>query len=555
MEEEETDVLSVLRDYSKSPNITPNSALQSLGVDLTRMDDAAYLNQLNPTQKEAVAIIGERTGTMKQQQSMDPIGQTTLPVTEMPEVPKGLQLPRAESVMAGAITGDMPKFARSYFSDMGKEQQNLQKGIGEQTKGQFAAQTFEADKNKAVAAVQEVRARNTANQVEATAAAERVRALAANESRKAIDTANKMVTNFEIDPRRFYKESYNAFGSAIAVALGQFGASLTGGPNTAFQIIDRAVSRDIAAQREQLNNLKFGVQQKVNAYTRLMDTYRDERVVESLMREQMNTAFIQQIEMVESKYQGMIDTANLEAIKGEAMQRQAKTNMEISTNLFNAGMKVWSENNRRSEALAALNARKLAKAGEEGSGFQDAGEQTKIKMMSGVTAMLLIEEIEGLYAQLEDSSEGMESFFATGWMGGNVNAMVPWDTTVDKIQKKVLELGQQLVQIKSGATARAEERELEELKLPGTRGTLEGQLDRLDKVKGNMKHQIDAVYFILSNRDQENFLKMMGPDYTAPKMPNVGTRSEAKAKKKKKEEALDAAVYEKLGINPENPAN
>ena len=322
MEEEETDVLSVLRDFSKSPNITPHSALQSLGVDLTRMEDPAYLNQLNPTQKEAVAIIGERTDKMMQQQSMDPIGQTTLPIAEMPEVPKELRRPRVENVMADAITGDMPKFARSYFSGMNKGQQQLQKGIDEQAAGQFNAQVFESQKNAAVAAVQEVRARNTATQVNATAAAEEIRGIAASESRKAIDTANKMVTNFEIDPRRFYKESYNAFGSAIAVALGQFGASLTGGPNTAFQIIDRAVSRDIAAQREQLNNLKFGVQQKVNAYTRLMDAFGDERVVESLMREQMNTAFIQQIEMIGSKYQGMIDTANLQAIKGEAMQRQ-----------------------------------------------------------------------------------------------------------------------------------------------------------------------------------------------------------------------------------------
>ena len=47
MEEEETDVLSVLRDYSKSPNISAPAALQALGINLTRMGDAEYLNQLN----------------------------------------------------------------------------------------------------------------------------------------------------------------------------------------------------------------------------------------------------------------------------------------------------------------------------------------------------------------------------------------------------------------------------------------------------------------------------------------------------------------------------
>ena len=540
MGEEETDVLSVLRDHSKSPNITPSSALQSLGIDLTRMEDAAYLNQLNPTQKEAVAIIGERTGTMGVGRSADPIGKTKLPVTETPEVPKDLQLPRVESVMSGAITGDMPPFAKQYFKDMKRGQGNMSKGLTDQAKGQFDAQKFQSDKNTAVAAVKQVRADYQANQIQATADAEEIRSMAANQSRQAIDTANKMVTNFEIDPRRLYKESYNAFGSAIAVALGQFGASLTGGPNTAFQIIDRAVSRDIAAQRTQLDTLKFGAQQKVNAYSRLMDAYKDERIVENLMREQMNTALLGQIEQIESKYQGKIDLSGLQMIKGEVQQRQAKSDMDITTQLYNAGMKVWSENNRRSEARAAASAKKLAAAKDQETGFADADAKTRNKIQGGIASMLLINEIEGMYADLEHPTNWV---LDTGPLGGALNSLTPMRTDKDRIRRKLDELGQQLVLIKSGVVARADEREIEELKLPSTLKNFDTQLGELNAVKTNMRHQIDSIYFVLSDHDKKHFLKTMGPLYKVPKIPDARSRATNKAGKKK---AQDAKQIEKL---------
>lgn len=56
-----------------------------------------------------------------------------------------------------------------------------------------------------------------------------------------------------VDPRRLFhgdSGTLNAITSAIAVGLGAFGASLTGGPNYAHQIVQASIDRDIQAQED-----------------------------------------------------------------------------------------------------------------------------------------------------------------------------------------------------------------------------------------------------------------------------------------------------------------
>lgn len=61
--------------------------------------------------------------------------------------------------------------------------------------------------------------------------------------------------NLKVDPRRLFHGSggaANAITSAIAVALGAFGSSLTGGPNYAHQIVQASIDRDISAQENDI---------------------------------------------------------------------------------------------------------------------------------------------------------------------------------------------------------------------------------------------------------------------------------------------------------------
>lgn len=66
----------------------------------------------------------------------------------------------------------------------------------------------------------------------------------------------KQLQNAKIDPDRFYGGSVGKRVLAgISIALGQFGASMTGGRNAALDIINKAIDDDISAQKEGIQKL------------------------------------------------------------------------------------------------------------------------------------------------------------------------------------------------------------------------------------------------------------------------------------------------------------
>lgn len=75
-------------------------------------------------------------------------------------------------------------------------------------------------------------------------------------SDKATSTEQKALAKREldkassIDPDQYLGSAGKKITAAIAVALGAYGAALTGGPNTAMQIIQQAIQNNLAAQKE-----------------------------------------------------------------------------------------------------------------------------------------------------------------------------------------------------------------------------------------------------------------------------------------------------------------
>jgi hypothetical protein len=94
----------------------------------------------------------------------------------------------------------------------------------------------------------------------------------------------------KIDPYSFYKhpdgsvDYPKSIAAAIAVGLGALGASLpaqyggTGGPNVALQIIDKAIDREIQAQRDDIANRRAGVGIQMNLLTQMRGVLDDERL-------------------------------------------------------------------------------------------------------------------------------------------------------------------------------------------------------------------------------------------------------------------------------------
>jgi len=161
-----------------------------------------------------------------------------------------------------------------------------------------------------------------------------IRAEAKEKAQLDIDEAVNEVVNFKIDPKRFYKGTGSAIASAIAVALGEFGSKLAGGPNTALSIINRAVDRDIDAQKTELQNLKYGASAAGNAYKRLLDRHGDSEKAERLAREQALTYVSMQLGEVADRYKVPLQASKLgQLISGIEKQRTANA-MTLSDKEF-----------------------------------------------------------------------------------------------------------------------------------------------------------------------------------------------------------------------------
>jgi len=160
----------------------------------------------------------------------------------------------------------------------------------------------------------------------------------------------------KIDPTRFYRHPDGtanlpkSIGAAIAIGLGALGSILpaqyggTGGPNVALQIIDKAIDRDIQAQRDDIANKRAGVGLQMNALAQVQQMYEGERKQEAALKALMyesaklqlqNIAFANPDQRVQLKYkeletnlnakiQDSFDTLNVESYKEELARRKSR---------------------------------------------------------------------------------------------------------------------------------------------------------------------------------------------------------------------------------------
>jgi len=86
--------------------------------------------------------------------------------------------------------------------------------------------------------------------------------------------------NRKIDPNRAFSSTGARVASAIAIALGAFaqGASRGKIPNTAFEIIEGAIKRDIDVQKTEMQKSRDVLLNRNNIYARMMSRYQNEEV-------------------------------------------------------------------------------------------------------------------------------------------------------------------------------------------------------------------------------------------------------------------------------------
>jgi hypothetical protein len=154
------------------------------------------------------------------------------------------------------------------------------------------------------------------------------------EMSKVRDAVDEMKAS-KIDPYRFYRHpdgSTNypkSIAAAIAVGLGALGSNLpaqyggTGGPNMALQIIDKAIDRDIAAQRDDIANQRAGVGIQMNLLSKMQNIYSSRDMQEAGARVVMLETYKMKLLETAAKSGSAKVEANAQVLIAQADQAEA----------------------------------------------------------------------------------------------------------------------------------------------------------------------------------------------------------------------------------------
>lgn len=114
-----------------------------------------------------------------------------------------------------------------------------------------------------------------------------------DKARGALGTITNKLASFEINPQRAFPNAFSKVAAVISVAMGAYAQGLSGGklPNTALQIINTAIDRDIDAQKMEYQKLKGLVDEKRNVYAMAMRELGDETQATALLRTAAHQAF------------------------------------------------------------------------------------------------------------------------------------------------------------------------------------------------------------------------------------------------------------------------
>ena len=135
-----------------------------------------------------------------------------------------------------------------------------------------------------------------------------------------------------IDPNRAYGGVGGRVAAAFATALGAFAQGITGSkiPNTAMQIINSAIDRDIFAQKEEMRKRKDVLMNKNNIYAQMMKRFGDERIAEQAAINMGYKAAQMKIGELATRFKGAQQQAAAQQLIAQAENNYAAGNTKLA---------------------------------------------------------------------------------------------------------------------------------------------------------------------------------------------------------------------------------
>tara|TARA_R100000808_G_scaffold5803_2_gene17524 strand:+ start:29131 stop:30837 length:1707 start_codon:yes stop_codon:yes gene_type:complete len=182
--------------------------------------------------------------------------------------------------------------------------------------------------------------------------ASRIRRESKDKARRDIDDAVSEVREMRINPNRIFHNTSSRVVAAIAAGLGEFGRQLQGGgTNTALQIINSAIDRDIDAQKQAIRTAEVGVRMQENSYKRLLDLHGDDEKAEMLARHQALEFAKMKVGEITDRYKVPLEKSKLSGLIAGIDKGLLQTELALADKEF-------------SSRVAELRARPKAKAVE-----------------------------------------------------------------------------------------------------------------------------------------------------------------------------------------------
>jgi hypothetical protein len=213
------------------------------------------------------------------------------------------------------------------------------------------------------------------------------------------------VSNTKVDPAKFWKDGGALRGvmSVMAIGLGAFAQGWSGGkiPNTALNMLDKAVERDIQSQISNIANRRAGIADKRTLYAMARERFGDAKQAEMFARSEM----WKQVAHKQRQYaRGLADKRKRIAMEQWANESETKSkDFGLKTSLVAASLNEQQKllAAQQAQARASYAAAMKAKAAQQAGGYMgtmSAKEQARYipgygVVLPGVNVEKLREEV------------------------------------------------------------------------------------------------------------------------------------------------------------------
>jgi len=141
--------------------------------------------------------------------------------------------------------------------------------------------------------------------------------------------------SMKVDPNRFFTDPdgsrnwTNTAIASIASAMGAFGAAMTGSPNFAQQIMQKAIDRDIQGQKDNINKKGAEIDESNNLLAQNFRLYKTEQQANLATRAQVGTLYASKLDNIAAGAKDATRLAQLGQIKAGIEEGVVKDTMQL----------------------------------------------------------------------------------------------------------------------------------------------------------------------------------------------------------------------------------